>query len=323
MEEELLRAKEAEFLAAIAPPPSIEEPTPLAKIPSSSGLHETPGGSSRDPAAQILPDPAPAITSPAAVTVSPSASISLVELTSPGSSDKPLTEISTGKHPGRKLTRAPPPKRSLILTTDELASEDFVSWDEVRPLYEGLSIPEAIDRFSNKENKWWLENMGFSRLLHNLYTENEKLKSENKGLRQQVTELSFAEFSTAAKKQFETQIESLEAQFKLEQEQRKAQEIELSSLQKELEQLRSEKNALTAQNAKLQADFQSYKEQEKSRWEEWRQAYLKSPAFTREFVRRILKEGGYLPREPPLSLINRRRLNEELPSDWKGPFPNV
>ena len=104
VKEELLHAKEAKFLAAIAPPPSIEEPARLAEIPNSSGLHETPGDSSRDPAAQIPPDPAPAITSPAAVTVSPSASLSLIELTYPGSSDKPITEISTGKRPGRKLT---------------------------------------------------------------------------------------------------------------------------------------------------------------------------------------------------------------------------
>ena len=122
-----------------------------------------------------------------------------------------------------------------------------------------------------------------------------------------------------------------------EQELRKAQDNELSLLQKELEQLRSEKDALKEQNTKLQADFQNYKEQEKGRWEEWRQVYLQSPAFAREFVRRIvgalnhsvsgvlrqLKEGGYLPKEPPLSFINRRRLNEELPSDLKGPFPNV
>lgn len=241
VEEDLLRAKEAEFLTALAPPPVSEGPTILAEVPSLSGLHEAPGGSSRDLAAQILPDPASTIPSPAVVAVSSSASIPLIELTPPGSSDNPMTEISTGKRPGRKLTRAPPPKRRLILSADELASEDFVStdllsdeptlaelypslnfptspfpktstsgdasftfplsiptsgslpsspssylvfappsiptssfsvgsstipvlpillggsfansWDEVRPLFEGLSIPEAIDRFSHKENK--------------------------------------------------------------------------------------------------------------------------------------------------------------------------
>ncbi|XP_042423434.1 fibrous sheath CABYR-binding protein-like [Zingiber officinale] len=83
VEEDLLHAKEAEFLAALAPPPVSEGPTILAEVPSSSGLHEAPGGSSRDLAAQILPDPASTIPSPAVVAVSSSASIPLIELASP------------------------------------------------------------------------------------------------------------------------------------------------------------------------------------------------------------------------------------------------
>ncbi|XP_042417777.1 endochitinase A-like [Zingiber officinale] len=130
VEEDLLRAKEAEFLAALAPPPVSEGPTILAEVPSSSELHEAPGGSSRDLAAQILPDPASTIPSPAAVDVSSSAFTPLIELTSPV-----------------------------------------------------LDMLPAVAR--------------------------------EHGLQQQVTELSSAEFSAAAKKQLETQIESLEAQFKL------------------------------------------------------------------------------------------------------------
>ena len=241
VEEELLRAKEAEFLAAIAPPPSIEEPASLAEVPSSSGVREAPEGSPGDPAAEILPNPIPTVTSPVVAAVSSSTSLPFIELTSPGSSGKLIAEISTGKHPGRKLTRAPPSKRRLILPADELVSEGFASaglpsdepmlaelypslnfpaspfssasasgdvsftfplsiptsgslpsssssylvfappsiptssfsagssaipvlpillggsfassWDEVRPLFEEISIPEAIDRFSHKENQ--------------------------------------------------------------------------------------------------------------------------------------------------------------------------
>ena len=56
--------------------------------------------------------------------------------------------------------------------------------------------------------------MGFSRLLHNLYTENKRLRSENDKLKQEVAELSSAAFSAAAKKQLEAQIESLQTKFK-------------------------------------------------------------------------------------------------------------
>ena len=122
-----------------------------------------------------------------------------------------------------------------------------------------------------------------------------------------------------------------------EQEQRKAQDAELSLLQKELEQLKLKKDALKDQNTKLQADFQSYKEQEKNRWEEWRLAYLKPLALVKEYVRRMvgalnhsvsgifqqLREGGYLPREPPSSFISRCRLNKELFTDLTSHFKEV
>ena len=42
--EDVIRAKEKELLAAITPPPSIEEPAPLAEVPSSSGILEAPEG---------------------------------------------------------------------------------------------------------------------------------------------------------------------------------------------------------------------------------------------------------------------------------------
>ncbi|XP_042401523.1 uncharacterized protein LOC121991606 [Zingiber officinale] len=92
-----------------------------------------------------------------------------------------------------------------------------------------------------------------------------------------------------------------------EQEQRKAQDAEISSLQKEIEQLKSERDAFKAQAATLQTEFQSYKEQEEDRWEDRRLTYLRSPAFTNEYIRWVigtlnhsvtgviqqLREGGY------------------------------
>ena len=51
--------------------------------------------------------------------------------------------------------------------------------------------------------------MGLSRLMHNLYNENKKLRLENDKLKQQVTELSSAPFSVTSQKQLEAQIESL------------------------------------------------------------------------------------------------------------------
>ena len=53
LEEDVIRAKEAELLAAIIPPPSIEEPAPLAEASSSLGVLEAleaPEG----PSAEIL-----------------------------------------------------------------------------------------------------------------------------------------------------------------------------------------------------------------------------------------------------------------------------
>ncbi|XP_042441483.1 dynactin subunit 1-like [Zingiber officinale] len=161
------------------------------------------------------------------------APLPLIELTSSGSPNKSMAKLVTGKRPGRKLTRIPPSKRRLVLPADEQVSEGFVpadppsdeptlaelypslifpaspfsnasasggsfadAWDKIRPIFEELNTPEAIDRFSHKENQ------------------NKKLKYENDQLRQQVTELSSTVFSAAAKKQLEAQIESLQAKFK-------------------------------------------------------------------------------------------------------------
>ncbi|XP_042387703.1 uncharacterized protein LOC121979778 [Zingiber officinale] len=184
LEEDAIRAKEKELLTAITPPPPIEEPTPLAEVPSSSAVLEAPEGLSTEIPVAPLPTVASpvAAASPVAVATSSSAPLPIIELTSPGSPGKSIAEIATGKRPGRKLTRVPPSKRRLILPADKLR---------------------------------WIENMGLSRLMHNLYNENKKLRYENDKLRQQVTELSSAAFSAASKNQLEAQIESLQAQFKL------------------------------------------------------------------------------------------------------------
>ncbi|XP_042423487.1 uncharacterized protein LOC122011124, partial [Zingiber officinale] len=193
-----IRAKEAELLAAIIPPPSIEEPTPLAEAPSSLGVLEAleaPEG----PSTEILAISLPTVTSPMATTASSSAPLPLMELTSFGSPNKSIAELVTGKRPGRKLTRIPPSKRRLVLPADEQVSEGFVpadppsdeptlaelypslsfpaspfsnasasggsftsDWDEVCPIFEELNTSETIDRFSHRENQRWMENMSLS-----------------------------------------------------------------------------------------------------------------------------------------------------------------
>ncbi|XP_042387428.1 pollen-specific leucine-rich repeat extensin-like protein 1 [Zingiber officinale] len=152
LEEDVIRANEAELLAAIVLLPPIEEPAPLAEVPSSLGVleaFEAPEG----PSAEILASSLPAVTSPAAAAVSSSAPLPLIELTSPSSSGKSITELSKGKRPRCKLTRAPPSKRRLILPTDELVSEGFASADlpsdepTLAELYPSLSFPASP--FSN------------------------------------------------------------------------------------------------------------------------------------------------------------------------------
>ncbi|XP_042396411.1 uncharacterized protein LOC121986508 [Zingiber officinale] len=102
--------------------------------------------------------------------------------------------------------------RTDELKTSQMALVVYKGGEDVRYKERATAMIESTE--FNRPIRW-LENMGFSRLLHNLYTENEQLKSENKGLRQQVIELSSTEFSATAKKQFEIQIENLEARFKL------------------------------------------------------------------------------------------------------------
>ena len=196
--------------------------------------------------------------------------------------------------------------------------------------------------------------MGFSRLLHILYTENEKLKSENKRLQQQVTELSSAEFSAAAKKQLETQIESLEAQFKLVtdlnqelpsklgelkdnyeaelSEKLKAlqlKENEVASLNSSLDLTKAEVAARENELKTSQMALVVYKEHEDVRYKERATAMIESNEFNRPIVRSILsaftagakgairqlEEEGYLARVPPLNFLNRHRLIEERPPD--------
>ncbi|XP_042448890.1 cell division cycle protein 48 homolog, partial [Zingiber officinale] len=73
--------------------------------------------------------PLPVVSSLVAVASSAAISLPVIELTSPVSSEKSLTDVAPSKHPGRKLTGAPPPKRRLILPTEELLSEGFASAD--------------------------------------------------------------------------------------------------------------------------------------------------------------------------------------------------
>ncbi|XP_042404510.1 putative RING-H2 finger protein ATL21B [Zingiber officinale] len=156
--------------------------------------------------------------------------------------------------------------------------------------------------------------MGFSRLLHNLYTENEKLKSENKGLQQQVIELSSAEFSAAAKKQFEIQIENLEARFKLVTdlnqeltsklgelkenyeaelaEKLKAlqlKEEEVASLTTSLDSAKAEASARTDELKSSQMALVVYRGGEDVRYKERATAMIESTEFNRPIVRSILR----------------------------------
>ncbi|XP_042400859.1 uncharacterized protein LOC121990869, partial [Zingiber officinale] len=286
LEEDVIRAKEAKLLAAIALPPSIEEQAPLVEVPSSLGILEAleapEGPSAKIPASSLL-----AVTSPAAVAVSSSAPLPLIELTSPGSSGKSLTKLSKGKRPGHKITRAPPSKRRLILPADELVSEGFTSADlpsdepTLAELYPSLSFPASPFANANASGDRWIENMDFSRLLHNLYTENKRLRSENDKLKQEVAELSSAAFSAAAKKQLEAQIQSLQTKFKL------LKEDEITSLNTSLNSVRTEVSAKEAELKTSQMALVVYKGGEDVRYRERDTAMIESPEFNRPIVKSI------------------------------------
>ncbi|XP_042400842.1 uncharacterized serine-rich protein C215.13-like [Zingiber officinale] len=97
---------------------------------------------------------------------------------------------------------------SSILVLPILLGGSFTTArEEIHPLFGELPPPEIIDQFSHEETKRWMANIGLARLTHNLYHENEKLK-------RQVAELSSATLSEKSKKQYETQLKSLQSQFK-------------------------------------------------------------------------------------------------------------
>ncbi|XP_042443870.1 putative GPI-anchored protein pfl2 [Zingiber officinale] len=52
------------------------------------------------------------------------------------------------------------------------------SWEETRPLIEGLTPSELVDRFSLDETKRWVANMSIARLIYDLSWENERLKKQ-------------------------------------------------------------------------------------------------------------------------------------------------
>ena len=88
-----------------------------------------------------------------AVATSSSAPLPIIELTYSGSPNKSIAELVTGKRPGCKLTRIPPPKRRLVLPANEHVSEGFVPADPpsdeptLAELYPSLSFPASP--FSN------------------------------------------------------------------------------------------------------------------------------------------------------------------------------
>ncbi|XP_042423422.1 cell wall protein TIR4-like [Zingiber officinale] len=125
LEEAQLRAKEQELLAALNQPSSTEVSIPVVETSSSQVVPEVTGD---------LPAKIPAVylpaTSSSVVVASPATtSLPIIELTFPISLEKSLAEVAPSKRLGRKLTRAPPPKRRLILSGEELLSEDFASTD--------------------------------------------------------------------------------------------------------------------------------------------------------------------------------------------------
>ncbi|XP_042446408.1 cell wall protein TIR4-like [Zingiber officinale] len=138
LEEAELHDKEQELLVAINPPSSIEASVPLVEAYSSQVAPKV---------LEVLPVETPAVSLPivsssVVVASSPATSLPVIEFTSLASSGKSLTEIAPSKRPGRKLTRAPPSKRRLILPAKELPSEDFASatlsstestWDDLYP----------------------------------------------------------------------------------------------------------------------------------------------------------------------------------------------
>ncbi|XP_042448971.1 flocculation protein FLO11-like [Zingiber officinale] len=123
LEEVKLRAKEQELLAAINPPSSIGASVPLFEAYSSQVAPEI----LEVPPAGTPVVPLPIVSSSVVVASSPTTSLPVIELTSPVSSEKSLAKIAPVKHPGCKLTRAPPSKRRLVVPDEELLSEGFAS----------------------------------------------------------------------------------------------------------------------------------------------------------------------------------------------------
>ncbi|XP_042455046.1 uncharacterized serine-rich protein C215.13-like [Zingiber officinale] len=121
IEEVELHAKEQELLATINQTPLIGVSVPLVEASSSQVVPEVSEGLPTE--TSIIP--LPAASSSVAVAPLPTASLPIIELTSPVSSEKSPAEVAPGKRPGRKLTRAPSSKRRLILSTVELLSEGF------------------------------------------------------------------------------------------------------------------------------------------------------------------------------------------------------
>ncbi|XP_042432794.1 cell wall protein TIR4-like [Zingiber officinale] len=145
LEEDALRTKEQELLASIILPSSVEVLVPVAEASSSQVVPEA----SEGPPTEIPVIPLLTVSSPMAVASPAATSLPIIELTSPVSSEKSLAEVAPNKRPGRKLTRAPPSKRRLILPADDLVSEGFVLADlpsdepTLAELYPSLIFPAS------------------------------------------------------------------------------------------------------------------------------------------------------------------------------------
>ncbi|XP_042459165.1 flocculation protein FLO11-like [Zingiber officinale] len=120
-EEAQLHAKEQELLTALNQPSSTEVSAPPTEASSSQVVPEVPEGL----LAETTTAPFPTVSSLLAVTPSVAIPLLVIELTSPVSIGKSPVEIVPSKRPGCKLTRAPPSKRRLTLSAEELSSEDF------------------------------------------------------------------------------------------------------------------------------------------------------------------------------------------------------
>ncbi|XP_042415019.1 flocculation protein FLO11-like [Zingiber officinale] len=104
-------------------PSSIEVPAPPTEASSSQVLPEVCEG----PFAETTTVSLPIASSSVVAAATAATSLPVIELTSPVSSERSLTKIAPGKCTGRKLTRAPPSKRRLTLSTEESPSDDFAS----------------------------------------------------------------------------------------------------------------------------------------------------------------------------------------------------